>query len=52
MEEEKKIKNAAIYWHNENKEELPKWKKEAFKEWLEKDGRHKVIYEKLKYNLS
>jgi ferric-dicitrate binding protein FerR (iron transport regulator) len=49
MDKDQKIKNAAKYWHDENKEELPKWKKEAFKEWLEKDSSHKKTYEQMNH---
>lgn len=47
MTQENKIKNAARYWFDCQKEGFPKGQKEVFEEWLNKDIRHYITYEEL-----
>jgi len=47
MTQENKIRNAARYWHDCQKEGFPKGQKEVFEEWLDKDIQNSIIYEKL-----
>ena len=48
MDKDEKIKNAAKYWYECEKEGFPKSQEEVFKEWLKQDARHNHAYNKLK----
>ncbi len=49
MDKDEKIKNAAKYWYECEKEGFPKSQEEVFREWLKKDVSHKEEYERLKF---
>ena len=50
MDKEQRIKNAALYWYECEIDGFPKSQEIVFKEWLKKDLKHKIEYEKLRKN--
>jgi len=47
MTKERKIQNAALYWHTCKKDGFPQGQEKVFQEWLDKDIAHSHAYETL-----